>query len=180
MRRRRRTPRLKCQAFTLIELLCVMVIVAVVSAFVFAAGTSANQRAMSARATAELASLGAALESYKLAYGDYPQTASGMILLQSLIGKRGPTEASIDGKAVLDLAHFTTFEDLDPYTTHMAEMVDPWGRVYFYAYKSASPWTQTSYVLFSSGPDGVHAVLLSGGRIDDSAVANRDNVYARR
>jgi general secretion pathway protein G len=167
-------------AFTLIELLCVIAIVAVVAGFVFAAGTSANRRGLAARATAELASLGSALESYKLVYGDYPHTSNGAVLLQSLIGKRGPTYAATDGKAVLDLSLFTIIDAGDPFASTTAEVADPWGRSYFYAYKSTTPWTQASYVLFSSGPDGTHAALLSGGRVDESAAANQDNIYVQR
>jgi hypothetical protein len=120
------------------------------------------------------------LEAYKLIYGDYPQTASGSVLLQSLIGKRGPTYAVIEGKAVLDLAQFTIVDDGDPFLSTTVEVADPWGGSYCYAYKSTTPWMRTGYVLFSSGPDKAHAALLSGGRTDDSAVANRDNIYLQR
>ena len=116
------------RAFTLVELITVMAIIVLVSGLVLASGTRTNATAQSARARAELAALGSALESYKIAFGDYPRTADAAVLLQSLIGKRGPTQVEINGKCFLDLAPFATFGDLDPFATTSAEVVDPWGQ----------------------------------------------------
>lgn len=167
-------------AFTLVELVTVMAIIALISGLVVASGTRANATAHSARARAELAALGAALESYKIAYGDYPRTADAAVLLQSLIGKRGPTQVEINGNCFVDFATFATFGDLDPFATTSAEVVDPWGQSYRYAYRSSASWTQPAFVLFSCGPDKSAAALLTGGVVDDSAVQNRDNLYAHR
>lgn len=167
-------------AFTLIEVLAVISIAAVLVGLWLGVGRWTIERGRVARAHAELAALGASLESYKREYGDYPRTGSSAVLLQSLIGKRGPTGAAIDGRAVIDVTHFTMVAELDPFTSTAAECADPWGVPYRYAYKSSSPWTQPGFVLFSCGPDGLFADLLSGGRIDDSAAANRDNLYANR
>jgi general secretion pathway protein G len=171
--------RFQAEGFTLIELLTVIAIIAIVSGYVFGVGRSTSESARTARAKAELMALSASLESYRRSYGDYPRTADAADLLQSLIGKRGPTNVAIEGKLLIDLEHFTTFANLDPFTTNTAQAIDPWGQPYHYAYKTLTPWTQASHVLFSGGPDGLHAELLSGGRIDHSAAENRDNVYAR-
>lgn len=61
-------------AFTLIELLTVLAIVAILSAIALGGITGAKQRAHIARAKSELAALSAALEDYRRLYGDYPQT----------------------------------------------------------------------------------------------------------
>ena len=167
-------------AFTLVELIAVMAIIALVSGLILASATRTNATARSARARAELTALGAALESYKIVYGDYPRTADAAVLLQSLIGKRGPTQIEIVGKCFVDVASFATSGDLDPFATTSAEVVDPWGQSYRYAYRSSAPWTQTAFVLFSCGPDKLAAALLTGGVIDDSAAENRDNLHAHR
>lgn len=168
------------EAFTLIELLAVIGIIAVLFGLWLGVGRWASERGRIAHANAELASLGASLESYKREYGDYPRTGNSDILLQSLIGKRGPTGAAINARAFIDLVHFVTVANLDPFTSSAAQCADPWGEPYRYAYKSSLPWTQPGFVLFCCGPDGISAELLSGGRIDDSAEANRDNLYANR
>ena len=102
------------RAFTLIELLTVISIIAILSAITFGVVKGVNDRAAIAQAKAELASLAQALESYKMQYGDYPQfavppgtgtpassalattsdinivySAQG-ILFNALMGKRGP------------------------------------------------------------------------------------------
>lgn len=63
-------------AFTLIELLTVLAIVAILSAIALGGVTGAKQRANIARTKSELAALSAALEDYRRLYGDYPQTGN--------------------------------------------------------------------------------------------------------
>lgn len=165
---------------TLIELLTVIGIISVLAGVIIGVGGGAAKRGQVARAKAELATLSAALESYRRQYGDYPETGGADILLQSLIGKLGPTGQSVDGRAHLDLARFKTAGALDPFDDSAAQLVDPWEQPYRYAFKSAAPWTNPSFVLYSIGKDGSAAALLNGGFIDDAAAANADNVYANR
>lgn len=167
-------------AFTLVELIAVMAIIALVSGLVLASATRTNAAALAARAKAELAAICAALEGYKIAYGDYPRTANAAVLLQSLIGKLGPTQVQIDGRSFIDLAALATSGDLDPFAATSAELVDPWGQNYRYAYRSSTPWTQPAFVLFSCGPDKSGAALLTGGGVDESDTQNRDNVHVLR
>lgn len=167
-------------ALTLVELITVMAIIALVSGLVLASAARTNATALTARAQAELAAISAALEGYKIAYGDYPRTANAAVLLQSLIGKLGPTQVQIEGGRFIDMATLATSGDLDPFATTSAELVDPWGRTYRYAYRSSSPWTQPAFVLFSCGPDKSAAALLTGGVVDESAAQNRDNVHVLR
>jgi len=167
-------------AFTLIELLTVLAIVAILSAIVLGAGRRATEAGRISRARAELAALAAALEGYRRQHGEYPVTGDAAVLLQSLIGRQGPTQAAISSRLRLDLTRFVTDADKDPFSAADAVLVDPWGQPYRYVYKvPAAGWTNPGYVLYSIGPDGRDApALLAGGEPDAAADANRDNLHA--
>ena len=166
--------------FTLVELLLVIVVVAILSSIVISVSSSAAEKGRAVRARAELAALSSGLESYRRAYGDYPRVGRGDLLLQSLIGKRGPTGADIPGRVFVDLAHFTVEGAKDPFADATALTVDPWGEPYQYAYKLSAAWERPDFALFSRGPDRLSAALLPDGRYDAAAAENRDNVYADR
>jgi prepilin-type N-terminal cleavage/methylation domain-containing protein len=165
---------------TLIELLTVVGIIGVVAAFVLRSGAGSARSAAVVRATGELAVIAASLESYRTAFGDYPRTSTPSVLLQSLIGKIGPTGNMVERRSHLDVGQFSTGAGWDPFSRPDAELIDPWGRSYRYAYKAPMPWTRLGYVLFSSGPDQSYAPLLSGGVTDESAAENQDNLTADR
>ena len=124
--------------------------------------------------------LAAGLESYNRHFGDYPHTASSEILLQCLIGKRGPLGMVVNVRTFFSLGLLRTKLERDPYFSEIAVCVDPWGEPYRYAYKTVSLWSQPGFVLFSSGPDHVHSELSAGGKVDESTPANIDNIYAGR
>ena len=169
-------------AFTLLELLTVCALIALLGGIFLGAGRHAIESGRTARARVELAALGAALDNYQRLLGDYPQTDNGAHLLQSLIGRRGPRQAAISVRCQIELARFTTAEARDPFTDLGAVLVDPWGRPYRYVYKVPLPgWRNSSYVLYSLGPDGLDASdLLAGGFIDPTAPPNADNIYPNR
>ncbi len=168
-------------AFTLLELLAVIAIIAVLAGIVIGVGRRASETGRVARARAELAVLSAVLENYQRTYGGYPQTDDAARLLQSLIGRRGPTNAVISARSLIETAGFTTTDLHDPFTDSSAVLIDPWGQAYRYAYKTQGPWSNSSYVLYSIGPDGRDsAALLPGGFPDQSALVNTDNIYANR
>ena len=181
------------RAFTLIELLMVIAIIAILAAITFGVVKGVNERAAIGQAKAELASLAQALEAYKLQYGDYPQTVAADVFLQSLIGKKGPNGANITGKNLIEVAKFTlSTTGGDPFVTSTLYLLDPWGRQYNYYYKATSSWTAPSYVLMSAGPDGylygtsaataVYTSLLStAGTLKTDAATNSgsvDNIYS--
>lgn len=168
------------RAFTLVELIAVMAITAVISGFVLGVGRSAGTTGRIARARAELTVLEAGLESYRRVFGDYPRTDRAEDLLQSLLGRRGPTGAPLDTRVLVDLALVTLGGAADPFADDESRVVDPWGQPYRYAYKTTVPWTPAGFVLFSGGPDEMTTAGLSDGRVDEAAAANQDNVYASR
>lgn len=169
-------------AFTLLELLAVISIIALLAAIVIGVGRRATETGRTARARTELAALAAALEDYRRAFGDYPQTDDGAQLLQALSGRRGPHDTAIAARSLLEISRFKTTDSRDPFTDSTAVLIDPWDRAYRYLYKvPVAGWTNSSYVLYSSGPDGqASPTLLTGGFPDDTAAGNADNLHANR
>jgi len=173
-----RSPR-RVRAFTLIEILTVIAIVAVLTGIVLGVGRRAAESARIARAKGELAALSAALEGYKRQYGEYPRTASAAVLLQSLAGRLGPTQSSLSGRSRLDLASFSIRNGADPLSDATALLIDPWDQPYVYAYKTpAGDWTNPGFVLYSIGPDGKDDPALEQGSPRRGATENADNLYA--
>ena len=169
------------KGFTLLELLVVLGVIAILSSIVLGVGRHAAESGKVARARVELAALSAALDSYKLAYGDYPRTNQPAHLLQSLIGKRGPDYQSLTGPALIETARLTITAGLDPFSDETAELLDPWDHPYRFAYKAQTPWTNPTFVLYSAGPDGSDvATLMSGGFPDATAPGNADNLNANQ
>lgn len=198
------------RAFTLIELLTVMAIIGILAGITFGVFRGVKERSSIQQARTELAALSTALENYKRQYGDYPQTgaintagvesspALGSIdtnwsqaaLFNALGGKIGPKLANFsNGKVFVELAKFrletANLPVLTNDTTVDNAFLDPWGRRYVYAYRSATvpgTWTAPSFALFSAGPDGK---VKSGdptntGAIDYADVDNIDNIYSNR
>jgi prepilin-type N-terminal cleavage/methylation domain-containing protein len=178
MRRSRRILFRPRSAFTLIELLLVIAIVAVLATAGFGVGHVMVGKSKAVQARAELAALSAALEGYKQAFGDYPRTTSNAELLQSLLGKRGPTGVNLTSHGFLDTTRVSLTDD--PFAITTAECLDPWGQPYRYAYRRDNPWTHPGFLLYSSGPDATSAALLTGGEWDDSSPVNVDDIRLER
>lgn len=158
-------------AFTLLELLCAITIIALLAGIVTGGGRRAAESGKIARAKAELAVLGVALENYRRTHGDYPRTEDEAQLLRALLGRRGPVaDTVINGRALIEPARFAIAGDV---------LLDPWGLAYVYTYKSTAPWSNSSYVLYSVGPDGrENPRLLAGGFPDAAGAGNADNIHA--
>jgi len=163
-------------AFTLVELLTVIAIIAVLASVVIGLGQHASARGKVVRTKAELAALTTALETYRQQHGDFPRTNDATVMLQALVGKRGPNSESMSGPVLLDLALFTTGDSLDPVQSSAAKLIDPWGNAYAYGYYSVMG--QRGYVLYSAGPDGVALAPEGLNQQYREAAANLDNVYA--
>ncbi|MFA6961879.1 MAG: prepilin-type N-terminal cleavage/methylation domain-containing protein [Opitutaceae bacterium] len=177
------------RAFTLIELLTVIAIIAILAAITFGVVKGVNERAAIGQAKTEISVLSSSLESYKKIYGDYPQTTDPAVFLQSLIGKKGPGGADMTQKNLLELSKFTlSTSGGDPFATPSLTLVDPWGRNYLYYYyytgASASAATRRGYILFSTGPDGKSSTGgpttsgTTGGDAKLSDANNLDNIYS--
>jgi prepilin-type N-terminal cleavage/methylation domain-containing protein len=191
------------RAFTLIELLTVIAIIAILAAITFGVIKGVNQRAAIGQAKTELSSLAQALEAYKLQYGDYPQTGAAAnsatattatatdapgILFNALTGKRGPssTNVVISGRSYLETARFSV-QDTSSTGTPVAganqvanAFLDPWGRRYLYYYKTGTSWVRVGYILVSVGPDGLITAPTGAGDPQLADTANVDNLYSNR
>ncbi len=119
-------PHRRSPAFTLLELLTVIAVLALLSTISLGVISSTKQRANIARSKAELAVLVQALEDYKRHYGDYPQTGPSAlnsqrvtgtigaataqaVLFNSLMGVYGPTGARggrLNGPRLVDIQKF--------------------------------------------------------------------------
>ncbi len=169
------------RAFTLLELLAVLVIVAALTGLMLGVGAHVLTQAKRTRAAGELAVLSAALEAYRRRQGDYPHTDDPAVLLQALIGRRDPQNRPIPAPAVIHLAQFATVAGADPFADASAQLADPWGNPYRYAYRTQLPWENSSFILQSAGPDGlIYSVLRPGGFIAIAQADNADNVIAPR
>jgi general secretion pathway protein G len=170
------------RAFTLIELLLVMAIVCVLSTILLAVGHHAGEAGRVAKTKAELAALAAALEAYRREQGDYPRTSSGSALLQSLLGRRDPNGAGIEGAGFVSLAQFATEDARDPFADHAVRLVDAWGSAYLYRYEPASgTWRRSGYLLYSAGPDRrSDPPPVDGAWPDAASPLNADNLCSDR
>jgi prepilin-type N-terminal cleavage/methylation domain-containing protein len=159
-------------AFTLLEVLTVVALVAILAGLTLGVGSRAVDASRAKRARAELATIAAALDAYKRVHGDYPRTDDPAELLRALLGQRGPASpAPLAARASLDLNRLTVINN---------RLVDPWEEPYRYAYKEPPVgWLNPGFVLYSPGPDRrAFSRLTSGGFPDRSAAENLDNVYA--
>ncbi|CAN5538030.1 N/A [soil metagenome] len=155
----RALPRSSCHAFTIIELLIVMAIIAVLAELVLGTAGYVQKKGARSRAEAEVAAISAALESYKADNGAYPQfsatNGSGHALYQAL---SGDGDDAIGGSTA---SQGTTPADAKSYMALRASMlkpnppdassrvVDPW--VSDYNYRSPGQVNPT-FDLWSTGP----------------------------
>ncbi len=127
----------RCDGFTLIEIMLVVIIILVLAAMIVPnfAGRSEQARFAAARADIE-ANLATALDLYELDNGRYPTTEQGLLALITQ-----PTTMPVP----------TNWSG--PYLKKKRIPVDPWQREY--AYVSPGQNNPESYDLSSYGPDGV-------------------------
>jgi len=120
----------KDAGLTLIELMVVVVILALLAVVIVPRVIDRPDQARAARAQADIAALGSALNLYRLDTGSYPSTEQG---LQALTTRPTPAPANwADGG----------------YLERVPQ--DPWGRPYLYL----SPGVHGSFDVVSQGADG--------------------------
>lgn len=125
--------------FTLIELLVVIAIIAILASLVLSAAGFVQKKGARNRAEAEIAALGAALESYKADNGDYP-TNSITTANTNLVSALMPTNGSAK----------VYFEFKTKFLTN-GNYLDPFGYNYNYIYTNGSPNNGTNnYDLWST------------------------------
>jgi general secretion pathway protein G len=125
-----RLPQTRRSAFTLIELLLVLVILGILAAIVVPKFAGRTEQARLTAAQTQISSFGTALDAFEVDNGYYPKGKSG---LQDLV--QAPRDAQ-NWKG--------------PYLKEVPK--DPWNNDYVYEYPGRR--NQNSYDLSSAGPDG--------------------------
>jgi general secretion pathway protein G len=115
------------QAFTLIEILLVMTIIAILAAIVIPKMVGRSEQARQTAAHADLSSIKTALDAYEVDNGFYPKS------LQDLIQQ--PSNAR---------------NWHGPYLDNLPQ--DPWGNPYVYSYPGRH--NPSGFDIYSVGPDG--------------------------
>ena len=129
----KRTPFPFRRAFTLIEVLVVIVVIAVLATFVAPSLFRNVTDARMATAKAQIESFGTALDAYRLDNGQYPSTALGL--------------AALWQRPVIDPPRGWT----EPYLRKPVPE-DPWGRPYLYV--APGKVNLAGYDLLTYGADG--------------------------
>ena len=126
-----RTLRLRQRAFTLIELLLVLVILGILAAIVVPKFAGRTEQARLTAAQSQISTFGTALDAFEVDNGSYPKGKSGlndlMVQPRDTQNWRGPYMKS-------------------------EVPLDPWGHAY--VYECPGKHNPSSYDLMSLGPDG--------------------------
>lgn len=116
------------KAFTLVELMVVIMIIAVLAAMVVPRLISRTEQANEAKAIADLTNMYKMLQTYRIDVGEYPTNEEGL---------NGLFESNVDGWK-------------GPYLEGTLP-VDPWGMDYIYEFPGDTG--EDSFYIYSSGPD---------------------------
>jgi len=170
------------RAFTLIELMAVVLVILVLAAIAFGVTGYVKRRVAISVAKAQIATLEAALETYKSDWGYYPRTGPGRISLNSSCegSNTWVLYRALSGAAGRKYMTFPASMLRSNYqlpalisgtiTTACISISDPWGKFYNYFNSPSTAYTNiqnnnyagytlggqmnvSSYDLFSYGPD---------------------------
>lgn len=121
----------KQNAFTLIELLLVLVILGILAAIVVPKFSGRTEQARLTAATSQISTFGTALDAFEVDNGFYPKGKNGLVdLVQAPRDAQNWKGPYLKGEIPLD----------------------PWGHPY--VYEAPGKHNPTSYDLLSLGPDG--------------------------
>jgi len=107
-----------CGAFTLIELMVVVAVIAILAGLTLATLGNVNRKGAESRARSEVAALAAAIDAYRLEFGAYPSNQT--VLYGELTGQGTVNTNKIYFEPTAGIATNNQF-------------VDPWGSAYNYA-----------------------------------------------
>jgi general secretion pathway protein G len=125
---------LRRRAFTLVEMLLVLTILAILAGIVLPKLSGNTEKAKRTAVATEIASFKTALGMYEIDMGQFPQGRNGLQAL--MIRPNGAGSASWKG----------------PYLDKDVLPVDPWGNAYVYQFPGKH--NPASYDLYSMGPSG--------------------------
>ncbi|TWU60106.1 Type II secretion system protein G precursor [Rubripirellula tenax] len=111
----------KRAAFTLVEILTVIVIIGILAGISIPAITGALRNARNAAIRVEIEGMSQAIESYKLKYGDYPPDFSSWTIAEKHYRRAFPNIAQSE----LDLLRRLTDDDTPPNDTDFTVAIDP-------------------------------------------------------
>ncbi|MFC1764539.1 type II secretion system major pseudopilin GspG [Planctomycetota bacterium] len=119
------------RAFTLIELLLVLVILATLAAIVTPKFANRSKQAKVTQVKTQIENFKTAIATFEIDVGRYPTTSEGLeALVKEPTNAEGWQSAYLDGGVPLD----------------------PWGNEYIY--KIPGSYNEDGYDLYSTGPDG--------------------------
>lgn len=140
------------KAFTMIEIMLVVIIIGVLAAMVIPNLAGRGEQARQAAAKADIeANLSSALDLYELDNGKYPTTQQGLpALVQEPTAPPAPRNWN------------------GPYLKKRKIPLDPWGREYVYV--APGEHNKEDYDLSSYGPDGVESSddIVNWGQLDST------------
>ncbi len=122
------------RAFTLVEVILVVVIIAMLAGIVLTRLHGHSEKARIAAAKAQISSIKTALGSFEMDCGRFPTTSEGLIAL------------------VVKPSDLTPAAKWQPYMEESKIPSDPWG--WEYLYRCPGSENTTGYDLLSPGPDG--------------------------
>jgi len=166
--------------FTLVEILVVISIILILSGIVIGVAGGVEGKKARSQAEGELQAIGAALESYKLQYGDYPWVSDEQDLFDHLTGrvKMVPSGDERPNMVEVDEAQRRPFLSESNFYVVDDRFVDPWGLPYEYDYRTSrnDDWRRAGFIVYSHGPDGASAAEPTNGLIPQDYFEQDENI----
>ena len=154
-------PRAGRQAFTLIELLTVIAIIAILAALLLQTSGFIQEKAGNNRAQAGIAALGTALGNYKLDMGTYPEGDGGDNSTEKLLDALNPTGGTAKIYFEVPPKMLNNYRSKNSAAQNRADskrLVDPFGNPYHYEYNEGDDNSDRSgkgqFNLWSQGKNG--------------------------